>query len=144
VAGFDLRLGTQFDDHFAVMYDGSLTFIWPQLTNGVLFEWTPVNWFSGAIGASLSWTVAEYEGPALGIAFESVVGIGVPLRIAFNVPVIDRMQIPADDWTGQRFIQRRRTAIAFSFTATPGAAFVTGGYSGFQLGLMGGISYELY
>jgi hypothetical protein len=126
------------------MYDGSLTVIWPQLTSGVLFEWTPVNWFSGAIGASLNWTLPSVSGSA-GFTFEEVLGIGVPLRIAYNVLLVDQMQIPADAWVGQRFIPRRRKAIAFSFTATPGYAYVSGGYrSGFQLGLMGGVSFEMY
>jgi hypothetical protein len=145
VAGFDLRLGTQYNDHFAVMYDGSLTVIWPQLTSGVLFEWTPVNWFSGAIGPSLNWTLPVFGGGQGGFGFEEVLGIGAPLRIAFNLPLVDQMQVPADPWVGRGFVQRRRTAIAFSFTVTPGVAYVTGGYqSGFQLGLMGGISYEMY
>jgi hypothetical protein len=130
--GFDLRLGVRFNDSVALMVDGSVTAVVPQLSGGVLVEWTPFVFISGAIGAAVNWIPWV---PNDGGSSDWAWGIGVPIRLAINAPIRDER--------GDSF--RRREAIAFSFTATPGYSFASAVFQNeFQIGFMGGISFEMY
>ena len=116
------------------MFDGGATSVWVQCFSGVLVEWTPFIFVSGAIGGSINWVPFVANGAG---GTDSAWGAGVPIRLALNAPVSDETYV--DPLGGPD--RHRRRAISFSATVTPGYTFAA---SGFQLGLMGGISFELY
>lgn len=129
--GVGINLGVQLNDEFAILYQGSATLLWPQFTSGALIEWTPFEFISTGVGLSLNWMpyLPEADTPS-GHAW----GLGVPFRFALNVPL-------------SRTESGQRRAVAFCVTLTPGSTFAVSGLSystGFQLGIMGGIGFELY
>jgi hypothetical protein len=126
--GLDLRLGVQLNERFAVMYQGGATFYWPWIANAALVEVTPIEYVSLAVGGGIYWIPVVGSG---GGGDKNSLSVGVPIRVALNVPV-------GTSSGGQRH------AIAFSVMVVPAATLSGDLATGFQLGLFGGISYELY
>jgi hypothetical protein len=132
VFGVDLRLGIELNDYFAVMYEGSGTFLFPLVSNAIMVEMTPCNYFSLGVGGGVYWllTIAGGGGGTI-----NATSAGIPVRFAVNLPFAHSKS------SDQRY------AIAFSFQVTPAYAFAGSqslGEGQWQVGFMGGISFEMY
>jgi hypothetical protein len=130
VLGLGVRLGVQIDDRFAVAYQTNATVLWPHWGNAVLFEWTPTEYFTLGAGPSVDVLAAVPNGAG---SSDADVSLGGDVRFAVNVPVHSRPD-------------GRRYGVSFSVDLTPAYAWVLQGgvANGFQLGVMGGIGFEMY
>ena len=146
--GFDLRLGVQLSDRYAVLYQVGLqtganltASSLPNLRNAILVELTPVDAFSVGAGVSADLTTWDAQNcePLFGCSFLQTWSLGVPLRLALNLAL------------GERGASGRRAAASFHVDLTPayafGGAYSGGGSSiapGLQLGIVAGLSAELF
>ncbi len=141
--GLELRIGVQLNDRFAVMYQTSGTFLWPQFANALLVEFTPIDYVSIGVGAGIYWIAAvangsgSCDGPPGAVATcgspDQTLSAGIPIRLAFNLP-----------W--DRSPGEPRRALSLSVTMAP--AWTLSGAQDlgteFQLVVLGGIGFELY
>ncbi len=136
--GVDLRLGLQASEGFAVLYQASFApyllngalFVLPQWRNAVLFEGTWANRVSAGIGPALDWLPISWFGDGGGAG---PLSFGVLMRLAFSVHT----------W---RSAAGRRSSLSLHLDLTPSGVIETGDRTlgNGQIGLMGGVSYELY
>ena len=128
VPGIAVRAGVQLDDHYALYYEGNAAVFLPTVRNGVMFEVTPVSAFSVAAGVALTYFSLLSLAPPTQEAWS----LGVPVRLAVNVPL-------------HRAKSGQRLGMSFDVTLTPAYSF--GGPnlpSGFQLGSVAGVSFEMF
>ena len=110
--GLELRLGLQANEILAVLYQGSMTAVWPDFRNAVLAEASLTRYFSLGAGLGVDWLILIPNGDKSStgkVPGEWSLSVGVPLRIAFNIPT----------GTGQN---GERYAVAVSFEGIPGIA----------------------
>jgi hypothetical protein len=151
VGGLELRGGIQLSDLMAVLYQGSFTLMWPDLRQAVLVELTPT-WLgpvSLATGFGADWMLAAGPiavplGPAGGGLFDTsrfnqFVSLGIPVRIALDIPVIS--STPG----------HQRQAFSISLELDPSIVVLNDTYrylnpfrDVFQMGFVAGMGYELY
>ena len=133
ILGLELRLGLQAGDLLALMYESSMTGVWPDLRNAVLAEVSLTRYLSIGAGLGLDWLMYIPTGDEKSIGplpTEWALSAGIPIRIAFNIPT-------GTGSNGQRY------AVALSFEGFPGLTVAGNPGSGLVLGAMGGLSFEM-
>jgi hypothetical protein len=125
-----IRLGAQVNDRFAVTYQIGASILWSQVRNGVLFEWTPSDYFTLGAGPEID---VFFNIPTGGGTSYGTFAVGGNVRAAFNIRL-------ARSKSGHRY------AISIAFDLTPAweTSLNNTAGSGFQFGFMGGVGFELY
>jgi hypothetical protein len=128
--GLDLRLGVQINDLFAAMFQFSAAFV--DLRAAVLFEVTPTRYFS--VGVGLGFNSTPIVEPLEGCGCGPTGALMMPVRLAFNVPL-------------STYEDKHRTSISLELNLMPG--YINYGPPAdlghpFELGVIGGIGFELY